>query len=631
MQFLIYANNLKSWFYSCRSISAPTWCKFRTSTLLKTNFLNYLSLAIGLLFFPSLSAELSNPPQIKTFLQALPEEEKTLLDNYLRVLTRDSFSGYVLYGDKPMSIEPLTYQSSALFDQDIKTLLIRKGVELWQSLRVSPENKEYSFLIFDAKEWGYHHLVCINRKAFLRVVNENLSLFRYVLGPTLSAESLLNALLTAQDQFYTILKNDRVLLGILLGYGEQNALLVSRKELISEQIDQFPLLSKKQTPPSIGFVSLTEEYETLKKTTALSRHLKPFDLCKIPYFGCDPSSTESQELLTVYEKNRSEIIQAVKADDFLEKVLCKLFTTTSGQLQIPSIPIDHPSPSLADKENITNQLAFYIYQEIREEKYFLPSFAHAFLQGIIDRENSKPFQNIAQLVKEIYLTSRSLDACKNLHQANDCLMRAVQNKNLIPLIPNKVYYEVLERGQGATLPLKTSAVTMHYAWQSPEKEAPDVGTIKNERLEHLIPGVAHALIGMQRGERRKLYIHPEYGYGEETDMPPNLLLIAEVQLIDFKEGEAEVTFTAPHQLKEQNYETLLKKYEKLQKARFYAKGMEFWDFTKSGKKWVDFKQFCKHFNRIAQGKDSSNNRDINQDKFLTDLHWRLLSASHHPT
>lgn len=585
-------------------------------------------IVIGLCVFSSLLAEPTHQQQIATFVQTLPKEEKTLLDNYLRLLIRDSFSGYVLYGEKPISIESLTYHSSALFDQDVEDLLMQKGIELWQSFRISPKDKHYSFVAFDVKKWGYHHLVCINHKAFLRVVNENLSLFRYVLGPTLSAEDLLNEVLSTPDQFYTILKHDNVLLGILLGYGKQNALLVSRKEFIAENPVQFPFVSKKHIFPSIGFASSEEEYEALKKTTVVSRQLKSFDLCKIPYFGCDPSSAESQELLTTYEKNRTEILRAVQAEDFLEKTLCKLLTTSSGKLDIPSLSIVRSSSFSISKEEATSQLAFSIYQELQEEKYFLPSFAHAFLQGMGDRANNKASQKMVPRWKEIYLTSRALDACKNLNQANVFLAGLVRSKKLISLIPNRVYYEVLEQGQGEVLSSKTSGVTMHYTWQSLEKESSDAGTVNNERLEYFIPGISYTLIGMQRGERRKLYIHPEYGYGDKGDMSPNLLLIVEIQLVDFEEGEKEAILATPYQLEEQEYNTVLKKYETLQKARFYAEGMKFWDTTKSGKKWIDFKQFRKHLHLIVQGKDTRKNRCINQDQFLTDLHWRLVSAAY---
>lgn len=206
------------------------------------------TLIVGILLLFSTVSWGSPKGEVSTFIQSLSKEQTLLLESFLRTLCKE-FSGYVLCGDKPMCIEGylLTDESGALSGVDEKALILMKGSELWQSLQVSPDNKEYFFLIFDSKEYGYRHLICINRRAFLRVVNENLSLFRYVLGPTLTAENLLKELIEAKDQFYKVLKNDNVLLGILLGYGKQNALLVSRKELISDAFasdrnEEFPFL-----------------------------------------------------------------------------------------------------------------------------------------------------------------------------------------------------------------------------------------------------------------------------------------------------------------------------------------------------------------------------------------------------
>lgn len=50
-------------------------------------------------------------------------------------------------------------------------------------------------------------------------------------------------------------------------------------------------------------------------------------------------------------------------------------------------------------------------------------------------------------------------------------------------------------------------------------------------LDETIPGFNKGLIGMKEGEKRTLFIHPDYGYGTSGYLPPNSLLTFEVELI----------------------------------------------------------------------------------------------------
>lgn len=580
---------------------------------------------------------------VRALITALSPEQNVLLTSFFRTLIQNSFSGYVLYGDKPICIEahPLLNESGALSGVNPQTPILIKGMELWQKLEVSANNKNYILLIFDPEESECRHLVCINRKAFLQTVNENLPLFRYVLGPTLTAESLLEALLESKNRFYEVLKNDNVLLGILLGYGKQNALYVSRKEQISysfssERKEDFPYISKKtrhfwqtfpkaqQLRPSLGFVSLTEERDTLKKKVTVSRNLKPFDSFAIPYFGCDPNSEESKTLLSLYEKNRLEISKIVKEDEFLDKTLTRLLTTTTNTIEIPSIPSSRPLNLPEHKSEIIHKLTTLIHQEMRNEKYFQESFKKAFFEGITAREKGKKPIALPEQAWELYQIEKELEQSENLEKSNAYFSLLVSRKDLTPLIPNKVYFKLLKQGQGTPLSSKIKNASFHFSFHLPDENTSEMGTVQKEKVEYLIPGIARALVGMKRGEERELHIHPEYGYGNDSYFSPNATLIAQVQLIDFEEGETEAFFASPLTLEKKNHKELLKKYEKLKSDEFYANGMNFWDCLKKRKDFIDFKTFKHFFLDEAQNPAFISNEESR--KFLTDLHWFILSS-----
>ena len=50
-------------------------------------------------------------------------------------------------------------------------------------------------------------------------------------------------------------------------------------------------------------------------------------------------------------------------------------------------------------------------------------------------------------------------------------------------------------------------------------------------LDEAIPGFSKGIIGMQEGEIRTLYIHPDLGYGKQGQLNPNSLLIFEVKVV----------------------------------------------------------------------------------------------------
>jgi peptidylprolyl isomerase len=51
-------------------------------------------------------------------------------------------------------------------------------------------------------------------------------------------------------------------------------------------------------------------------------------------------------------------------------------------------------------------------------------------------------------------------------------------------------------------------------------------------LGEVVPGFRQGLLGMQKGGRRVLFIHPDLGYGASSALGPNQLLIFEVTMVD---------------------------------------------------------------------------------------------------
>ena len=108
--------------------------------------------------------------------------------------------------------------------------------------------------------------------------------------------------------------------------------------------------------------------------------------------------------------------------------------------------------------------------------------------------------------------------------------------------PSGVKYETLKAGDGPEVKPGQS-VTVHYTGSLPDGTIFDDSRPKNEPVtfeigtEKVIPGWDEGVPGMKVGERRKLTIPPELGYGEKGQppkIPGGATLIFDIEVVGVK-------------------------------------------------------------------------------------------------
>ena len=104
----------------------------------------------------------------------------------------------------------------------------------------------------------------------------------------------------------------------------------------------------------------------------------------------------------------------------------------------------------------------------------------------------------------------------------------------IPILKYFLYYDVLEKGSGATL-INGAEVCLDYEIFAPSGKSLNAEKKTILQLVDTIPGFAHGLHGMKRGEKRMIYIHPALAYGVHTYLEKGVYLKAIVQLHDFRD------------------------------------------------------------------------------------------------
>lgn len=299
----------------------------------------------------SIQAKEENLPEWKDLFLQMEEEEKQYLESFFKTMFVNSEGGFVLFGSKPMCMEGIFSNVNNRISwlgarNHRRSVDLKLGFQVWDKyfsniksnkLVICCKNKPHSTYL------NWIHLVFINPKKITEAVNKNLSLFRYILGPKLTASSFLNYIID-KDQDIPL---DYTLSGILLGFGLENSLHFRRLELIESSKIQCrelaPLKSKfmrlniedpyqgiylgfdkeveKELNPSFSYKNLAEEYKFLLNGKKSSLQFNS----KIPLFAIYDLDEETIHLIENYIHDQKKIENLLKESNFLEKTLELIF------------------------------------------------------------------------------------------------------------------------------------------------------------------------------------------------------------------------------------------------------------------------------------------------------------------
>lgn len=479
----------------------------------------------------------------------LTRQEGAVLNTFCRFLCEEAEVGYVLEGVKPMCILGIDDDVEMHFNKPIHkaSVVLSLGVELWNKKIKERLDKERFFLKTFQKQDSQNdtrYLLVINRDLFLKVVQENLVLFRYVLGPAVTPESLLHEIMQEEADFSRILAgHNNVLVGILLGYGTENAILISRLEYLDGLIysgevfpykshhlsleqdfsDAFFLAQKKRVwghqkaSPSFSFSSLEEE----------SIHLK-----KIASFPCDQllqgnprfvfgirndMSFSDLEKKMVLAKTR--IQKKIRKKGFLKKFLSEF---CSCKLVIRS----EETVSFYDASRLHSLCARALIQSLHKKGYDLEAVGAicAGFSGLVT-----PKEERERFIAWPDYLANTLEAIHNFEKAQKFFYELKQQNNLVELVPDLLYAKIIQSGSDQKNN-KSRYVQMDYQVFDPEGER--IGRQEGEwiDLSQAIVGLVRGIEGMGVGEIRQLFIHPVLAYGQRTLCAKNSYLLAHITL-----------------------------------------------------------------------------------------------------
>jgi hypothetical protein len=267
---------------------------------------------------------------VNNFLSKIPPQDKQQLENFFHIIMHSNSGCYTLFGDKPVTLSGdfiLTSCNNVLAGARCGGIFW-KYWKTWEKYKSQLTIKNYIFFAEPSITCkNVVNVILINKKAFVKEVNQYIEFFNEKLGDISSAETFLKKI-EEQKRFASMIRNDEMLWGILLGYGLENASLYARRDRIERFInaEELPKIPE-NVPKPHRFSSIEDEYKFLdSKLQFFGDHsYSPFIINSIS-FVADLDHPETQFLKKKYHSFRSEISEIYSKGDFLEITLTQLLS-----------------------------------------------------------------------------------------------------------------------------------------------------------------------------------------------------------------------------------------------------------------------------------------------------------------
>jgi FKBP-type peptidyl-prolyl cis-trans isomerase len=343
------------------------------------------------------------------------KSDKQSLAEFFHALLWGSEVGYVLYGEKPICIEPYitTFDITGKIMHHLSTSIF-DGVRVWKQLSLLRESSKFIFILKENLSKGeelHSYVIFINKDAFRKAFSDNSSLFRYVLGPEVTANKLLQEMKNTEQDLFSFLRNDKVLIGILLGFGVENSLYVGRSEQIQEALSSHGISKKPSShinfvrnkkfilpfeyspiPPSLGYLSLANELDVINnKIDIASVALESYSPKLIFGRAINRHDASLQTLINNYQDTQVKILNVFDNPQWLEQILSQFYGEQVKILLKEDIQEDHLYNTSIDLSHIVAQAIFNRFNDEFEDKNKLSEF----IEGMKEAEKRRDAHYIA--------------------------------------------------------------------------------------------------------------------------------------------------------------------------------------------------------------------------------------------
>lgn len=172
----------------------------------------------------------------------------------------------------------------------------------------------------------------------------------------------------------------------------------------------------------------------------------------------------------------------------------------------------------------------------------IKSFIKGLEEGKAGKTPPLSKEEFSQLFADYWKKGFDQSSAKNLAQAEKFLEENKKDPHVVSLSEGKVQYKILSPGSGETVQEENTPLIL-YEGKYQDGKVFDGSHAQGEplalSLNTTIPGFKVGVLGMKKGEKRRLFIHPELGYGTQGRLQPNALLVFDIEVVEIdskKEG-----------------------------------------------------------------------------------------------
>lgn len=167
-------------------------------------------------------------------------------------------------------------------------------------------------------------------------------------------------------------------------------------------------------------------------------------------------------------------------------------------------------------------------------KFNVEKFVLGVRNGVDGKPSPMTEQEFEALVAKIQEQSVTKQAQENLEKANAFMEKNAKEPGIIVLEPNKLQYQILSPGNGEAV-AKDGTPLVNYTLKFIDgtlfASTDELGGAIPIPLTQVFPGFSKGVPGMKEGEKRRLFVHPDLAYGTNGPLPPNSLLIFDIEVV----------------------------------------------------------------------------------------------------
>lgn len=206
-----------------------------------------------------------------------------------------------------------------------------------------------------------------------------------------------------------------------------------------------------------------------------------------------------------------------------------------GALHAADTPSESPADDQENLKKLSEAFGHFIGRNLKNPgiDFDLELVIKGMRNGAAGQEPPIPDDEYEKLMGTFQAKAYFEMADMNLKATTAFFEENAKLAGVVELEPGMLHYQILEKGEGETVK-EGDTPLIHFKGTFLDGEtfgsSEQVGGPVPLPLDQTIPGFKKGIVGMHEGEKRKIFVHPDLGFGTSGNFPPNTTIIFEVKV-----------------------------------------------------------------------------------------------------